>query len=65
MEMKSMFDDKLFEYLVATDQIDDALGTKKEKEGKQSVRPKIQIVKNNNVIKNRTIKNKKNINIKK
>lgn len=60
-----MFDDKLFEYLVATDQIDDALGTKNEKEERQSVKPKIKIVKNNNEIKNKAVKNEKNKNIKK
>ncbi|MFV0249720.1 MAG: hypothetical protein ACK5HP_01600 [Bacilli bacterium] len=60
-----MFEDKLFEYLVATDQIDDVLGTKKEKEERQLVIPKIKNIKCNNEIKSKAIKNKKNINIKK
>lgn len=55
-----MFDDKLFEYLVATDQIDDVLGTKKVKKEYQIINPKVQVIKNNEENKNKEIKNKNN-----
>ena len=57
-----MFDDNLFEYLLATDQIDDVLGTKTEKGKKQVLKPKLKVVKNDKEIKNKEVKkkNKKN-----
>lgn len=55
-----MFDDNLFEYLLATDQIDDVLGTKKVKKEYQIINPKVQVIKNNEENKNKEIKNKNN-----
>ncbi|HPF82576.1 MAG TPA: hypothetical protein PLV83_00175 [Bacilli bacterium] len=55
-----MFEDNLLEYLVATDQIDDVLGTKKVKKEYKVVNPKVQVIKNNEENKNKEIKDKKN-----